>query len=69
MGNFKAARLASGLSRKDAAELAGISVITLDSREEKPETFRIGELRQIYGGLNMVGRRLMRESVSEFFLE
>ena len=64
--NFKAARLASGMSRAEAADIMHVSQPTVVNREQSPGSYRLGELRDLYGSLNGVGKRLLKESLIDY---
>ena len=64
--NFKAARLASGMSRAEAADIMHVSQPTVVNREQSPGGYRLGELRDLYGSLNRTGKMLLKESIIDY---
>lgn len=65
---FGIAIKASGMTQKQACDLAGFSKPTLIDRINDPLQFRLGEIKLIYDGMNDVGRQLVRETMADIFL-
>lgn len=65
---FKASIKASGLTLKQAGELAELSIPTITERQETPMQFRLKELKGLYNGMDENGKLLLVEAVNEIFL-
>ena len=65
---FAAARKASNMTLKNAAELANVTIPTYAAREKHPEQFRLCELEAVYSGLSPLGKTLLKEATEEIFL-
>lgn len=66
---FVAARRASFMSQDDAAAICGIKARqTFALREDNPRDMTLGNLADIYEGMNESGRKLLRDAVTALFL-
>ena len=66
---FVAARRASFMTQDDAAAICGIKARqTFALREDNPRDMTLGNLADIYEGMNESGRKLLRDAVVSLFL-
>ena len=65
---FVAARRASGLSFAQAADAAGVSSATYQSREVDPAQFRLHEIAGVYRSLSDVAKPIFKDAVCDIFL-
>ncbi len=65
---IKAARVASGITQEQAAEIIDTSTPTYIARERVPGAFTIDELSSLYEKFNDDGKRIVASFVSDIFL-
>ena len=66
---FVAARRASFMTQAEAAELCGMAARqTFALREENPRDMTLGNLADIYAGMNEHGKKLLRDAVTALFM-
>lgn len=65
---FVAARKASNLTLKQAADLVRLSIPGYKKKEVDPSYFRLGELEQLYNGMNGIGQSIFKEAIEDIFL-
>lgn len=67
ISDFESARLASGMTVKDAAVAAGLAEVTyLQNRKKTPEEFRLKELRGMYAQMSETARPILLNAVTSF---
>lgn len=66
---FGAARRASGLTVDKAAAACKVSRPTYNERERYPLDFRLGELVNLYGSLDAIGKELLVKAINSAFEE
>lgn len=64
----KLARIASGLSQTQAANLLDVSLPTYAARERLPMSFTVDELKNLLDGFSDEGKALIRGFISDIFL-
>lgn len=64
-----AARRASKVTLEDAANACGLSRVTYQQRELHPDQFRISELVNLYSCLTQLGKRILVEGITNFFVD
>lgn len=64
----KAARVASGMTQEQAAEIIDVSTPTYIARERVPGAFTIDELANLYDEFSDDGKRIVASFVSDIFL-
>ena len=63
-----AARVISGLTQEQAADILGVSTPTYISREKAPKAFTIDELEDLFVKFDEEGKRLVQNFVRDIFL-
>lgn len=64
-----AARRASKVTVEEAASVSGLSKVTYLQRERHPDQFRICELMGLYDCLTDLGKRILVDGITNFFVE
>mgnify|MGYP003374291734 CR=1 FL=1 len=64
----KAARVASGMTQQQAAELLDVSLPTYIAREKVPTAFTLDEVARLYGAFSADGKKVLIEFVQGIFL-
>ena len=64
----KAARVASGMTQQQAAELLDVSLPTYIAREKVPTAFTLDKLARLYSAFSVDGRKVLAEFVQGIFL-
>lgn len=64
----KAARVASGMTQAQAAELIDVSLPTYIAREKVPAAFTLDELARLHEAFSPDGKRIVGEFVRDIFL-
>ena len=65
---IRAARVVSGLTQEQAADVLGVSPPTYISREKSPKAFTIDELEDLFVKFDDEGKRLVQNFVRDIFL-
>ena len=65
---IRAARVSSGMTQEQAAELICVSQPTYLAREKLPKSFTIDELEDLFAGFNEDGKKLIQGFVGDIFL-
>lgn len=65
---IRAARVSSGLTQEQAAELICVSQPTYIAREKLPKSFTVDELEDLYNGFEDSGKRLIQSFLRDVFL-
>ena len=66
---FVAARRASFMTQDEAASICGMKARqTFALREESPRDMTLGNLADLYKGMNEHGRKLLRDAVVALFM-
>ena len=65
---IRAARVISGLTQEQAADILGVSRPTYISREKAPKAFTIDELEDLFVKFDEEGKRLVQNFVRDIFL-
>ena len=66
---FVAARKASFMSQDEAAQICGMKARqTFALREDSPRDMTLGNIVDIYAGMNESGKKLLRDAVASLFL-
>lgn len=66
MNEFKAARMASGMTIDNAAEFSGVSRPTYILREQSPGDFRLSEIRLLYCNMADFAKPVLTDAVNLF---
>lgn len=64
----RAARVSSGLSQEQAAEIICVSTPTYAARERLPKSFTLDELEDLFIKFDSNGKKLIQEFLGEIFL-
>ena len=64
----KAARVASGMTQQQAADLLDVSLPTYIAREKVPTAFTLDEIVRLYSAFSSDGRKVLVEFVQGIFL-
>ena len=64
----KAARVASGMTQQQAADLLDVSLPTYIAREKVPTAFTLGEIVRLYSAFSSDGRKVLVEFLQGIFL-
>ena len=64
----RAARVSSGLTQEQAAELICVSPPTYIAREKLPKSFTVDELEDLFTGFSISGKKLIQDFLREIFL-
>lgn len=65
---IKAARVASGMTQEQAANIIDSSVPTYIAREKVPKAFTVDELERLYLSFNDDGKKIVSTFVGDIFL-
>lgn len=65
---IRAARVSSGLTQEQAAEIICVSSPTYIAREKLPKSFTVDELEDLFNGFSKDGQRLVQDFVRNIFL-
>ena len=65
---IRAARVISGLTQEQAADILGVSPPTYISREKAPKAFTIDELEDLFVKFDDEGKRIVQNFVRDIFL-
>lgn len=69
IGKFEAARRVSGLTAEKVCSTCEFTRPTLAEREQNPDSWRLGELRNLNSSLTEDGTRILQEAIiSHIFL-
>lgn len=64
----RAARVSSGLTQEQAAELICVSPPTYIAREKIPKSLTVDELEHLFAGFSNSGKKLIQDFLRDIFL-